>query len=154
MKVSPNVSCRSTMVLWSAVIFLLDSKSSIQRGAQNVAWKEKYRTEQPKISIFLPALKELVMKIYNSNCLLLHFGIKVSKLNCSRIVFCWIKNLAMGTLLPLVWFTENKNTKLKKTQRNNLKVLLGLWYSLISKCAFVCFYFSFVIFKPQPRPSC
>ena len=50
------------MVVWSAVIFLLDSKSSIQRGAQNVAWKEKYRTQQPKISIFLPALKELVVK--------------------------------------------------------------------------------------------
>ena len=60
----PNVSCCSTMVVWSAVIFLLDSKRSIQRGAQNVAWKEKYRTQQPKISIFLPALKELAVKIY------------------------------------------------------------------------------------------
>ena len=41
----------------------------------------------------------------------------------------------------------------KKIQRNKFETILGLWCSLTLKCTFVCFYFSFVIFKPKSRPK-
>ena len=36
----------STMAVWSAVIFVLDPRISIQRDAQSVTWKEMSRTQQ------------------------------------------------------------------------------------------------------------